>query len=1004
MRPPPVPPAREAPASRLARLGLGADTGPRLRRLGLAGHDLAAVLARGADPPAALRAFEALAERSTPAWQALCDAAERHPRGLAALSQVAVLAGASDALAGLLVTDPGLLAVVTGTLARHDAARTRALAALALSSSGEHRGRALARSQRRGLARIALRDLTGLAEAPPVAGELGTGSAGTPPVAGQLVAGATGTPAVTGELSELAEGVIAAALDEARRRLATDVPLAVIGMGKLGGGELNYVSDVDLLFVGEGDLPAAARLAEATFRLAGEVTPAGRAYELDANLRPEGRDGPLVRSLDGYRTYYERWAATWEFQALLKARPIAGDAALGGRFVELVTPLVWPDRRGAQAVADIQRLKGVVEGSKAVVRSGGREMKLAPGGLRDVEFSVQLLQLVHGRHDPSLRARGTLPALAALASAGLVGPADAAALADAYVWLRTVEHRLQLRSLRRTHALPADPAALQRLARTLGYADAPDATAAERFSADLRKVRAEVRRVHEKLFYRPLLGRFAEVGAGDLVAAPADGLLDRDAVTDRLAALGFTDPGAALAALEALTRGTSRRARLLRVLLPAVLPAMAATPDPDGGLAALRSLSERLDASPALLAVLRDRPPVAERLATVLGRSPRVGRWLERQPEVLSGLADDAALEARRTRDDYHRLARGLVARHDDEPRVADALRRVARREVARTAIRDVLGYADPTDVAEELSGLAAACLETAVATVTPPDVTLAVIGMGKLGGRDLGYGSDLDVLVVFEPADAREEALRSTSRLLRLLSDPTVEGRAFAVDPNLRPEGRDGALARTLGSYQTYYERWGQPWELQALTQARPVAGDRALGRAFVEVLAATVYPPVVPPERLTAVRDMQSRVETERRRAAGGEVIDLKFGPGGLTTVEWTVQLLQLAHGGRLPRLRRRGTLAALAACEAEGLLDAGEAGVLREGYALGVRLRNLTFLVGRRQAGTLPTSGPELAHVAALLDPADPDPAALLARLTTLRTRVVTVAGRILGDRLG
>lgn len=967
---PAVPPARETPAARLARLGLGADTGPRLRRLGLTEHDLAAVLGEGADPPAALRAFEALAERSPAAWQAMRAAAARDPRGLEALSRLAVVAGASYALAGLAVTDPGLLAVLTGTLARHAARRTRELTALALSASGEQRGRALARSQRRGLARIALRDLTGKA----------------------------GTPDVAGELSELAEGVIAAALDASRQRLSTDVPLAVIGMGKLGGSELNYVSDVDLLFVGGGDLATAARLAETTFRLVGEVTPAGRPYELDANLRPEGRDGPLVRSLDGYRTYYQRWAATWEFQALLKARPVAGDAALGQRFVELVTPLVWPDRRPAEAVADIQRLKGVVEGSKAVVRSGGREMKLAPGGLRDVEFSVQLLQIVHGRHDPTLRARGTLEALTALSSAGLVGQADAAALADAYVWLRTVEHRLQLRSLRRTHALPADPAALQRLARTLGYADATDVTAAERFSADLRRVRAEVRRVHEKLFYRPLLGRFAEVGARDLVAAPTDGQLDREAVIDRLAALGFADSGAALAALEALTRGTSRRARLLRVLLPAMLPAMAATPDPDGGLAALRSLSERLDASPVLLAVLRDRPPVAERLATVLGRSPRVGRWLERQPEVLAGLADDAGLEARRTRDDYHRLARGLVARHDDEPRAADALRRVARREVARTAIRDVLGYADPTDVAEELSGLAAACLETAVATVAPPDVTLAVIGMGKLGARDLGYGSDLDVLVVFEPADAREEALRATGRLLRLLSDPTVEGRAFAVDPNLRPEGRDGPLARTLGSYQTYYERWGQPWELQALTQARPVAGDPALGRAFVEVLASTVYPPVVPPQRLAAVRDMRGRVEAERERS-GTEVIDLKFGAGGLISIEWTVQLLQLAHGGRLPRLRRRGTLAALAACEAEGLLHAGDAGVLREGYALAVRLRNLTFLVGRREAGALPTSGPDLARVAALLDPDHPDPAALLTRLTDLRARVHTVADRVM-----
>jgi glutamate-ammonia-ligase adenylyltransferase len=950
--------------AQLARLGFGGDALGVLERLGLPSAEgpVLDALAAGADPDAALRAVQLLAERAALTWEGLRRRALRDPE---ALRLLALLAGASQPLASLPVTDPGLVAVLTGRLDPHPTARAERVTALTLAHPGLPPARALARARRRGLARVAMRDLAGRA----------------------------GFPAVAGELSALAEGVLRVALAAARDQAGSDAPLAVIAMGKLGAGELNYVSDVDVLFVGDTDLAGANRIAERFLRLVGAVTPEGQAYEVDANLRPEGRDGALVRNLGGYRTYYERWAATWEFQALLKARPIAGDADLGAAFVDLLTPFVWPDRRDAATVADIQRLKGVVESSRSVRRAGGREVKLAPGGLRDIEFSVQLLQLVHGRHDPALRARGTLPALAALAEGGYVGEEDAVTFADAYAFLRTVEHRLQLQRLRRTHALPADEPSRTRLARTLGYRDDAQARAVERLDADLARVRGEVRRVHEKLFYRPLLGRFAEVGRGDLVVAPDGGGLEPAAVTSRLAALGFDRPDAALRALDALTRGTGRRPRLLRTLLPTVLPTLAATPDPDAGLAALWSLAERLE-SPAFLAALRDRPVVAERLVTVLGASPLVGRWLERQPELLLVLVDETALAERRAADVYQRLAEGLIRRNDPEERIAEALRRVARRETARTAIRDLLGLADPGDVAEELTGLAEACLQVAL---TRSDAPLAIVGLGKLGGRELGYASDLDVLFVFEPADARDEALRAAASLLRLLPASSPEGRILALDPNLRPEGKDGPLARSLASYRTYYERWAEPWELQALTQARPVAGDPDLGRAFVEVLAGLVYPAVVPDQRLEAVRAMKRRVEAERPRARGTGV-DLKLDPGGMTDVEWTVQLLALAHGGRLPRLRRRGTLAALGACEAEGVLTVGDAAVLREGYSLLTRLRNRAYLAGLRDPGRLPPGDDELARVSALLEPDLRDPAVLRARVTDLMVRVRAVHDRV------
>lgn len=953
-RPPPTPEAR------LAILGLRATDETALRTLGAwpsqeAAEDdnetawaLVEALVSGSDPRRALAAFTRVQERAPDTWSALLRHARTRVRDpLAPVRRAALLAGASDVLSDLLVRDPGLLAVMTGAVRGHDAETVRTAATAGLTYTRDP-ARALARAQRRGVSRIAVRDLAGLADMETIAAEL----------------------------SDLAEGVLAAALDHVKERNGATAPLAVIAMGKLGGHELNYVSDVDLLFVGDGD-PAGTRLAEAFIQLAGGVSAEGRTYEIDTTLRPEGRDGPLVRTVEGYRAYYQRWAATWEFQALLKARPIAGDTDLAEAFSALVPPFVWPDRRSAGHIAEIQRLKGVVEGSDRVRRSRAGEVKLAPGGIRDIEFAVQLLQLVHGRHDPSLRERGTLPALAALAEGGYVGEDDAQTFADAYRFLRTVEHRLQLRGLRRTSALPTDPAARERLARTLGYGDGPDAPATESFDAELRSVRAEVRRLHEQLFYRPLLGRFAEVGGADLWPADTAGGLDATLAQERLAVLGFADPAAAVRHVDALAGGLGRRARVLRTLLPAMLPALAAGPDPDGGLAALRSLSERLDTAPGFLGALRDRPPVAELLATVLGRGPIVGRWLERAPDVLPLFADEPALAAPRPAQDYRRLAEG-IARRRHEPGAVEAVRRLARREVARTAIRDLSGHTQAAEVAQELTHIAEACLDAAAAIVVPPLISLAVIGMGKLGARELAYPSDLDVLFVFDPPEAREPALRAVERLIHTLAGPSAEGRAYTVDADLRPEGGNGPLARTLSSYLAYYQRWGEPWELQALTQARAVAGDLDLGRAFIQEVSGLVYPPIPPAEQREAIQAVKRRMEVERPRPRGDRGVDVKLDPGGLTDVEWTVQLLQLEHGGRLPQVRLGGTLRALEACEAAGLVNPDDATTLRDGWTLLVRIRHALYFSGHRDTTALPADPVARARVARLLAALRPEDA--------------------------
>ena len=931
------------------------------------------VLVSAADPEAALSCFARLAERDPAAWVHL-----QHDDLL--LRRAGLVFGVSEGLGDFVAAHPARLDTLRGDLEPEDvdAVRDRCLRAL---PDSEDPAEALAAEQRAGLLRIAARDLLGMVD----------------------------TLDAAAELSALAAGVMDAAVGHAQQTASGDARLAVIGMGKLGGRELNYVSDVDVLFVYEGDLLAARRAAERFLRLLGHMTPLGRTYEIDTNLRPEGRDGPLVRTLDSYRSYYDRWAKTWEYQALLKARPVAGDERLGRDFTALVERYVWPDRLEGIAIGEIQKMKAVVEQSTAVRKAGTRHVKLGPGGLRDIEFAVQLLQLVHGRHDRRLRSGNTLEALSALADGGYVDDGDANLFGDAYQFLRTVEHRLQLRPLRRVHVVPGDETSRYRLARACGFRDIRAASALAQFDREYRRVQSYTRRLHEKLFYRPLLERFAELSADAhrlFPEAEAGSVgLDTHAARERLTALGFADPDAALRHLAALATGTTRRARLMHTVLPALLPTLAAAPDPDSGLAGFRSLTERLEKSPTFLRTLQDSPPVGQMLAQVLGRSRRVGEWLERQPEVFAHLADPAGLDQRLEPEAYRRLADGLARRGGTVAEIADAVRRLKRREVTRIAFRDLTGRASVTDVAAELTGLAEACLETAVGLSGGDGAfRIAVIGMGKLGGREIGYASDLDVLVVFEPAAARAEALAGIEQLIDLLSGITPEGQVFHVDLGLRPEGKDGPLARTLESYAGYYERWAQPWEIQALTQARPVAGDPELGERFCDLIHPVVYPETAPLERLRAVRTMKARVERERtagaRRGLGarrGDRIDLKMGPGGLADVEWTVQLLQLQMGGRKPALRGAGTLRALASAADSGVLPSHEAQWLADGWSFLARVRNALYLGGARHSHLLPGGPGALDRLAQRLGYPAPGGQALMEELTRVMRRVRKVHER-------
>ena len=939
----------------LARLGFrepGAVVAD-LERLGawppaaaLGGRRLLCELAASANPELAARALAAVAAaHPDPARFA---AGLRRRAGFRA--RLVALLAASRSLGSWLAAHPeeaDRLADGRWTAAARD---RQELAAEALELvDGQPRAAAwerLRRFKRRELARIAVRDL----------------------------AGGVAVEQVGCELSWLAEACLEAGLAVAGRGVPDAPRLAVLGMGKLGGAELNYVSDVDVLFchepapgvAAEAAVAAAGRVARALLQGLGEPSPEGSCYRVDANLRPEGRNGPLSRTLASYRAYWARWAQAWELQALVKVRPVAGDAELGERFRAAAAARVYPERLDPDAVADIRRMKARAEASAAARAEGDRQVKLGPGGLRDIEFAVQLLQLVHGRDQEGLRVGGTLAALDRLAAGGFVGRADAAQLAAAYRFLRVVEHRLQLAAERRTHTIPAGEAERRWLAATLGYRDGPGQTGLERFEADRRRHAGTVRGLHEKLFYRPLLEAFGAVPAG----------LDPRPAAERLAALGFANPERALAHLRALTAGLSRRATVLRVMLPVMLPWLAAAPDPDGGLAALRELADTLGDRAAFIGPLRDNPAAAELLCTVLGTSRLVGGMLTHHPELLTELADGRWTGAARGRQELVAEALAVVERQRRAAAAWDGLRRFKRRELARIAVRDLSGGASVQEVGAELAALAEACLEAGLAVAgrgLRVPVRLAVLGMGKLGGAELGYVSDLDVLFCHQPAPgvAAEAAAAAAQRvargLLQGLGELTPEGSCYRVDANLRPEGRNGPLSRTLPSYQAYWQRWAQPWELQALVKVRPVAGDAELGGRFRAAAAERVYPGRLPPEALAAVRRMKARVESERLPAGADPRFHLKLGPGGLADVEWTVQLLQLRRGGAEPAVRAPGTLAALAALRAAGSLEAAEAAWLADAYLLCLRLRNLGYLVAGRPVESLPTDPGALERLA-------------------------------------
>ncbi|MFG2991394.1 bifunctional [glutamine synthetase] adenylyltransferase/[glutamine synthetase]-adenylyl-L-tyrosine phosphorylase [Streptomyces sp. NPDC048257] len=808
-------------------------------------------------------------------------------------------------------------------------------------------------------------------------------------IAARDVCGTIDVAQTAAELADLATATLRAALRIASAAAPEDVALcrlAVIAMGKCGGNELNYVSDVDVIFVGDAApgadegkaLQAATRLASHLMRICSETTVEGTIWPVDANLRPEGRNGPLVRTLASHLAYYQRWAKTWEFQALLKARAVAGDEALGAEYIAAISPLVWQAAERENFVADVQKMRRrVVDNIPAA--QVDRELKLGPGGLRDVEFAVQLLQLVHGRSDATLHSGSTLDALHALAAGGYVGRADAAQLHDAYRFLRAMEHRIQLYRLRRTHLVPEDENDLRRLGRSMGLRTEPVAE----LNKAWRRHASVVRRLHEKLFYRPLLDAVAQLTPGETRLSPR-------AAGQRLEALGYADPAAALRHLEALASGVTRKAAIQRTLLPVMLGWFADSADPDAGLLNFRKVSDALGKTPWYLRLLRDEGAAAENLARVLSAGRLAPDLLLRAPEAVALLGDPEGLQPR-THEALQQEVLAAVGRAENPEAAVAVARGVRRRELFRTTAADIIGsYGTEDSPAEEDHGALVDRVGGAVSDLTAATIAgalraavhshygdtlptrFAVIGVGRFGGHELGYGSDADVLFVHEPREGvdEQEAAKAAQTVIaemrRLLQLPTTDP-PLLIDADLRPEGRSGPLVRTISSYAAYYRRWSLTWESQALLRAQPVAGDAELGARFIELIDPLRYPMEgLGEDAVREIRRLKARMESERLPRGADPTLHTKLGRGGLSDVEWTVQLIQMRHAWAEPGLRTTRTREALGAAHAAGLIPTEEAQILDEAWVLATRVRNAVMLVRGRAGDTFPTDARELAAV--------------------------------------
>jgi glutamate-ammonia-ligase adenylyltransferase len=963
---------------------------------------IAAAARRSFDPDAAIAAFGRLAHAlaSTPA--------DRLIEPLTALFE------ASDFVPRLLAARPGLLRWIAGsqTLRREKSAEEferEAQAAVRRTLSDKTQlVRRLRRYKYRELLRLMFREVALQA-----------------PVA-----------AVSREMSLLATAIIKAALWaleqglRARYGEPSEHGFCVLGLGKLGGEDLNFSSDVDLVYLYRADghtsggaegsqtnVQFYTRLAELLTQALSASEPEGFCFRVDLNLRPQGRSGAIALSLPATCSYYETFGRPWERAALLKMKLVAGDAGLGGELLECVSPFVWRRTLDLAVVNELRDLKEQIDLRGKASRT---DVKLGPGGIREVEFFANALQLLHGGRRPSLRERNTIRALRKLESEGLISSTDADGLEEAYLFLRRVENRLQMAEERQTHALPSGEKERGRLAASLGFHGWPG------FERELERHRGVVQDAFSKL-----LGQTAreELPDDPKLALALDIELAEEERLRALAGLGFASPERALSFLEALSRvaQTSFESGAAGPSLQSLkrLSELVRTPDPDQALLHFSELIGQVRARPGYLSFLAQAPQAQRRLLNLFGQSDFLSRYFIQHPELLDLLVQTGISEVHKEPLRIRQELSMRLGRCADAEERLSAMRRFKNEEVLRVGLNDISGDLQVQEVALQLTSIAEAVLDEALLLASeelsarygdPLGASgleqLAVIGMGKLGGQELGYQSDLDLIFVYSGGRDAETSGGSrgrlshheyftkwAQRLLHFMHIKLREGHLYAVDARLRPSGNKGTLVVSQQAFRDHQERRAQLWERQALIKARGVAGDSALfQRLRSEVIEPLTYDRPLPEHASAEIHRMRQRMEREIAREDNAW-LNPKTGHGGLVDVEFTTQYLQLLHGGALASVRTPNTLEALDALAAERCIPRADAEILRQGYLFHRRVENRLRLVHGFSLEQLPTSGRPLALLARRLGYFGGDPgSAFLSDYRSYTDRVREVYARI------
>lgn len=749
----------------------------------------------------------------------------------------------------------------------------------------------------------------------------------------------------------------------------------ILGMGKLGGEELNFSSDIDLIYLyedEEGESEGGRKgkktpreffttLAERLTHAMSDVTDEGFVFRTDLRLRPMGRSGPLVQSVASAMLYYESWGQCWERSALIKARAAAGDGELGRRFLKEVEPFIYRRYLDFTTVEELRHMKLRIERELIAPRQQERNLKLGRGGIREVEFLTQALQLVNGGYDPRLRERPTLRALSLLAQHGFIATRESQTLSAAYRFLRDVEHKIQMVQESHTHSIPEKEEEELALARRLGYVRKNRAGEPKLFWRDYRKHTAAVRRAFDRLFYGAQK-EIAEEGSGGFQEIWND-LDEEERVLENLEGLGFSDPQRAYRNLLAVRDGETfappspRRLRALRTLGPALMAEIVKSGAPDQTLFNLAEFSHRVGARTGILTLLAENPKTMRLLLRLFASSQFLTDLFIKRPELLDSLIRFDLTRLRKTRDEQLAEIRAALAATDDLEANLNSLRRYRVEEFIRIGLHDLGGTLELQEVLSQLSGLADACVEGALGLAAKELVRgygplargrFTVLGMGKLGGGEIDYNSDLDLIFIYgAPEEARSEGgpaghldaheyyVKLGQRLITFLSAPTEEGILYKIDMRLRPSGKSGPLVSSLEAFRAYHQTSSELWERQALIKARWVAGDRSLGNEAGQIAEAFAYRSRgLKPEDIAEIHHLRMRMERELAQEDLSQ-FNLKKGLGGMVDIEFLAQMLQLSYGFRYPKLRQRATSAALSALRELKILKEREFRLLSQGY---------------------------------------------------------------------